>query len=246
MTALIKQLSDLAVANQGVIHNDVVKFLNAIVDGVPKLVHELIPLLTLLGSIASVLNAVAQALGGWDNIIAIMVAARIGQFVYALAKLSKAVGDLNIAMLANPAAWMAAGFAAVSIVLFEVWKHWDWVSEHIGAGIDWLRKKLEPLLKLFGITQKSAGSLGINVGNGLGSGLPVVNSANLGKIKFGPSVPTIGTPGGATAAASAAVNGSIHVGIEVDDKRVRVKRLRQTGAAHASVSHGPLLMGAAQ
>lgn len=147
--------------------------------------------------IVDVLKRVASAVGGWENLLWIMLALKalplataalhFGMLATqalnlgpALLMVGKAILFIGRAMLLNPIGLIITGIIAA---IYLLWKNWDWVVENIGGGIfrllEWFRALPDQIMGwLSGLGGKML-EVGGNIADGIANGI----KAKIGAVK---------------------------------------------------------------
>jgi hypothetical protein len=221
------------------------------VSHVPDLLAELVQLAGILGAIITASAKVADAFGGWDKIIAIMVGARIVQLIAALGQLGVAFVSLDAAIVLNPLTWIPLAIAGVVALGVAIYTHWAplkaWVrdlwygiQDDIGGVIDWIAQKVNMILHPVDALSNWVGG---NFNSYTAPNAPPIGVKTFPAAPFAPAAPTISD--GASAGRQA-VDVGARLDIHVEDKRVKVKRVQTRGPMDVAVHSGPLAAGAAQ
>lgn len=116
---------------------DIVAALEAAYKGVTKF-------LTGIVAIGRAINPVVQALGGWENVIAALLAlkfsgwiiaaiAPLGMLAGGLARAAMAARGFAAALAANPVTWIVAGLVALAAAAYLVYRNWDSIGPKLTA-----------------------------------------------------------------------------------------------------------------
>jgi len=78
-----------------------------------------------LGDLAKTVNGLAQAFGGWKNVLIALAAMISGKFLLSIGSLIASFGKLAFAIMTTPAGWFIAACAAIGAAVYAIYKNWD-------------------------------------------------------------------------------------------------------------------------
>lgn len=143
LKGVVDRIVEWTAANRGLIATNLKKFVNDLVAGFPAFVGSVKRVLEAVTQLVDVAGRVVATLGGWPNVIALLVGLLGAQMVGAVLSLVAAFASLNVVMLANPMTWVLAAVTALIVALPLLVLQWDKVIEKLqqlnAAMPDWMR-----------------------------------------------------------------------------------------------------------
>ena len=175
--------------------------------------------------------------GSWKPVIAGVAAIVMGPLLLSLAAATKSVIALGVALMATPVGWIMAAIAAVSGAAYLIYKNWEpiktffsdvWEAVKITFqdGIDWIKNILS--ISPLGLLIKGANAVGGLVSRFVGGSVnnnPVARTA----------APV--TPGVQRTENTSNTN----IRLEVDDNRIRTRKIETNGPTNIEVDNGRML-----
>lgn len=125
LTKMIDLLSAKNQANGEAIVDVVSRALTALVTEMPKVLAALGGVSKGVVQLFTVLDTVANALGGWQTLFAVFATVVGGKLVMAVWALAEAFWGLGVALMTTPIGWAILGFAALVAAGVWVYKNWD-------------------------------------------------------------------------------------------------------------------------
>lgn len=158
LNAVVKRVTEWASANRDVIGTKVAAFVDALMTKLPPFLDAVVQIGSALGIVFGALNAVAQALGGWDTVLVTISATIAGKLVWSLGLAAKALWGVGAAFAMTPFGWFMAGVAALAGSVYLIYKHWgpikdfftglwDNIKKAFSAGIDWIVDKVMSIVR---------------------------------------------------------------------------------------------------
>jgi len=139
-------------ANREMVGVKMKEFFDRISASLPKFIIAVIEIAAALGTLTIAANAIARAMGGWDNVIIALVAVKFVMLLGALAQVGlalyavvPAIAAIGAAMLANPIALAVAGIAVAALLIY---KYWDPIKEFFKGIWDYIVQKIVALNSL--------------------------------------------------------------------------------------------------
>lgn len=110
-----------------------------------------------LKAIFSALNWLANALGGWQNLMIAIGAIMAGKLVFAILSAAAAFKTLGISIAMTPVGWIMVAIAAIAGAAYLIYKNWgpikgffvglwDGVKSAFGGAVDWITGKFNAML----------------------------------------------------------------------------------------------------
>jgi hypothetical protein len=165
---IVKRTTAWAVANRGLIAKGVAEFVERVLPRLPAFAEAVLQIGGAVAAVLVVADQFAQAIGGWETVIAVVAGVILGKGLLALYGLSTALWGVGAAFLATPFGWFAAGVAAVIGLAVLVYKKWEPIKQFF-AGLwdsilsglrkldsmmpEWVKKYTLPGIALNGLAQ---------------------------------------------------------------------------------------------
>ena len=130
---LIDRLTEWTARNRDLIATRFAEWVERVVDGLPGFVDGVERLAGGLVEMFRGADKVAQAIGGWPNLFAVLAGLMGVQMVASVGALALEIGALNIAIGTNPFGALLLAVAALIAVLPVLVMHWDKVLEKMRA-----------------------------------------------------------------------------------------------------------------
>lgn len=164
LDALVQRLTRLNVDSRGEWGRNVGEAIANVAAGLPSFLQALGQILGALAGIARGANVVAQALGGWQTVIAVITGLILGKLVVAIYSAGAAIvaivptiWSLGAALMATPLGWFLAAIAAIvglAVLIVKNWEPisaffrqlWDGIKGTFSSAYDWIAGKVEALL----------------------------------------------------------------------------------------------------
>ena len=143
VTELVDRFNAWYLANRQVISEKFSAFLESLVENLPKAAEAVANIAKALVVLFTIVNYVADKMGGWDNLIYLMATVRFVQFALGIVSMINAIrlfGPLFFSTMARaitsvlafgaaieitPIGWILTGIAALAAAAFLVYKYWD-------------------------------------------------------------------------------------------------------------------------
>lgn len=159
LTQLIDTLTGKNVENGRTIVKVVGDALDALIKAMPKVLTAFGGLTKVVVLAFTVLDKLAGAVGGWDNLFVAFAAVAVGKGVWAIGLLVQSMFALSSAMLLTPFGWVVLGVAALVVAGYQLYKHWDgfkqfWVDLWANAKtnfqhfLDWFLAAAKPVMDI--------------------------------------------------------------------------------------------------
>lgn len=109
--------------------------------------------ITTLGNLARTINGLAQAFGGWENVLIAVAAVISGKFLLSIGSLIASFGKLAFAIMTTPVGWFIAACAGIGAAVYAIYKNWDKIIAYFqglwqGVKDAFSRNWLEGVVKL--------------------------------------------------------------------------------------------------
>lgn len=144
---LLGQLTEWTAANRGLIATRFAEWVDRIVPRLPAIARGLGQVGTLVASLTSAANRFAQAIGGWENLLAAIAGVIGAKMVVQVGLLTASLWSLGAASLANPLGLILITVTALVAALPLLIVHFDKVVEKLYAMKEaaprWLMQPLE-------------------------------------------------------------------------------------------------------
>lgn len=122
---LVKRTTAWTVANRDLVATRVQDFVEKILPKLPAFAAAVVDVTGAVAALILAANTVAQALGGWETVMAVVAGVIIGKGIVAVWGLTAAVWGLGVAMWATPIGWLIAGIAGLAAAAGLVIKYWE-------------------------------------------------------------------------------------------------------------------------
>lgn len=122
---LVKRTTAWTVANRELIGTRVQEFVDQVLPRLPAIAKALVQIGGAVVSVVALADQLAQALGGWETVFAIVAGVIIGKGVWAIYTMGLALKGLGLALSATPFGMFvlaAAGLAAVAATIYANWE----------------------------------------------------------------------------------------------------------------------------
>lgn len=140
LTDLVKRITDWTVANRDLIATRVAQFVEDVLPKLPGFVSAVVEVTGAIAALVMAANTVANALGGWETVMAVLAGVMIGKGLLAVWGLTTAVWGLGVAMWATPIGWLVAGVAGLALVAGLVVTNWEKVKTVFNDVLDVVSK----------------------------------------------------------------------------------------------------------
>lgn len=191
--AVMDRIINWTAANRELINSKFIEWADKAVVIVPKVATAAYEVAVAVVEVVSVVDKVAQAMGGWQSVIAVITGVMLGNLLVSLASLTGALWGVAAAFIATPFGMVAAGITLVAGLATMLYKNWDGITSFF-SGIwnsilggfrrieeampDWLRDAFSG----------GGGSVDINVRDGRGGAVAppsALGPAGAGKTEVG-------------------------------------------------------------
>lgn len=199
------RITKWTVANRELIATRLESFFQAAVNNLPAFVNGVSQLAVGIGQVISVANTVAQALGGWQNVVIALASVIAIKGLVAVYGLAEAVLALSGALLTSPIGVYAVGLAALAAVGLAVYRNWDGIAERFEAVWNWVKKLADSAI---------AQTVGRLFGGGAGEG-SAAPGASTGGASGSFASPNFRVAAGVSAA-SAQLGGVLDINLNAD------------------------------
>ncbi len=122
---LVKRTTAWTVANRELIATRVATFVEKVLPRLPEFAAAVVQITGAMASMLMAADNVAQTLGGWETVMAVVAGVIIGKGLVAVWGLTTAVWGLGAALWATPIGWVIAGVGALALAAGLVMKHWE-------------------------------------------------------------------------------------------------------------------------
>lgn len=122
---LVKRTTAWTVANRELIATRVADFVEKVLPRLPAFAASVVQITGAMAGMLMAADNIAQALGGWETVMAVVAGVIIGKGLVALLGLTTAVWGLGVALWATPIGWLIAGISALALGAGLVIKHWE-------------------------------------------------------------------------------------------------------------------------
>jgi len=136
ITRIATGVTEWAVANRALIATRVTEFVERLVKNLPHIVEVATQIASAVGSAITRADALAQAIGGWENVFkaiaivqGIQLAATLYQLGAAILALIPPIVSFGIALMATPVGWFIGAVALLAGAAFLIYKNWGPISE---------------------------------------------------------------------------------------------------------------------
>lgn len=140
---IVGNVTGWVVANRALIASRLEAFIKTVKDGLPAFVAGVRGVARAFWQALGFINQVAQSLGGWPSMLALLAGLMGARLVLSVLELAAALGVLSAAAWANPLTWITAGVVALVAALPLLILHFDEVIERLRQLSelfpDWLR-----------------------------------------------------------------------------------------------------------
>ncbi len=139
------------------------EFFERLGESIPKIINAVTGLGAALGIVFGALNAFADFIGGWDNLIIGLVGARFALLIGAVVQLGIALGGTLPALVMFGAAFAlpiaaVVGLSAAAYLIYRNWEPisdfftelWESIKSAFGSAIEWISEKIAALTGLVG------------------------------------------------------------------------------------------------
>lgn len=127
---IVDRITDWASANKDLIATRVSAFIEVVSKRLPGFIEDVAKITAAVWAAFEAVNAIANALGGWENVFAILVGFIVGKALVALTSLATALWGVAAAFLATPFGLFVAGVAAVAGAAYLIYKYWDPIKHY--------------------------------------------------------------------------------------------------------------------
>lgn len=127
-TELIKNFTNLIIANREFVQIKVKEWVNSFKNHLPKLIEDFKGIATAIGKLIHFAGKFADMVGGWGNVFLIFAAIAGAKVVMSLVALGQAFVMLGATIMATPIGWVIAGLAAVTAAGYAFYKNWDSIT----------------------------------------------------------------------------------------------------------------------
>lgn len=267
VTAIVDRFNAWWAVNRQLVSERFEAFLDRIVESLPKVASAAADVASALFILLSIVNWVADKIGGWGTVLYVVAAVRIGAFIVALGKLTLAVASFGWMLLTTPLGWFLLAIGAIGFATYELIKHWQgfkafwrdlWygLQEMVGRAVDWMLSKLEPLLHALHLISPDT-HFGVPAGGGSAPMSPAaqerirrtIEASGLPRVVLADPRPVLGAgraSGDRGDRHQVDVSGRAQIELRVrPDGRVRVGRSQVEGPLDLSVGSGSLDFGSA-
>lgn len=187
LDAMVKKFTELNIANRGQWGEAIGRTIGNIVEALPGFLKSLGQITGAVVLIASAADFVAQAFGGWQNVIyavATLLGVKLAIGIYsvgsALVAMIPTIWSIGAALMATPLGWFMAAIALIAGAAYLVVRHWeplkaffiglwDGVKAAFTAVYDWIAGKLGAVLETVGKVMRAVkGAFGGDAGGASG------------------------------------------------------------------------------
>jgi hypothetical protein len=180
--AVMDRIVKWTAANRELINSKFTEWADKAMVIVPRIATAASEVAVAVVEVVSVVDKVAQAMGGWQSVIAVVTGVIVGNLLVSLAGVTTALWGVTAAFMATPFGWVLGMLAAVAAAGVFIYKNWDGIAEYfsrIGESITWALREIEAampdwLREIIG--GGGSGSVDINVRDGRGSAAPTTSA----------------------------------------------------------------------
>ena len=140
LKGVVDRITEWTAANRTLIATRVAEFVQRVSAALPDILTGMQQFGSGLVTVISLCNQVAQALGGWQNVIAGVAALIVGKALFALYGLTTALWGLGAAFLAMPIGPFIAAAGLLAASGLAVYRAWGDISQTFSDLWDWIKK----------------------------------------------------------------------------------------------------------
>lgn len=233
---IVGRVTEWAVANRELIASRVAEYAERLIQNLPQIAETTMRVVGAIGSMITAADAVARAIGGWQNVMALVVGIMIGKAVIAvislgsaIAALTPTIATLGAVLLASPIGWFLGIVALLAAAAYLVYKNWEPIKQFF---VDLWETIKQTILQIDAATPEWIKKYTVP-----GMALSAAASA------VRPSAAPIGAASAAGAAGGADVSGTINIKID-QDGRARVAAMQSDNrGVDFDIDSGPLFLG---
>lgn len=139
--ALIPIANDLAIefrewviANRELVATKAKEWFEWLRDNLPAIKDGISNAFTAIGKMISVVDGIAEAMGGWKVVMAALAAVMIGQFIVAVGQLVYSLGTLGVVFATNPIGMFVTAVSGAILVIWKLVEAWNAMNDAAGKG----------------------------------------------------------------------------------------------------------------
>ena len=166
MDAMVQRITALNVANRGEWGKSMGETIGNIINALPGFLKGVGKVSAVLVTVATAVDNVANLMGGWANVINLIIGimgAKLAFSVYGLAKaiitMIPTIWSLGVALMSTPLGWFMAAIAAIIGLVVLIYKNWEPIKQFFAdlwGGIktafssvyDWIMGKIMAVVEL--------------------------------------------------------------------------------------------------
>lgn len=213
---LVEQVTKLSVANRDQLARSFGQLADRVVASLPRLLTSVEQIGSALWRLVSVADRVAQAIGGWQNVINLVVGIIGAKLLVSLGLLAKALWGVAAAFLATPFGLVVAGITAIVAAVAALIIHWEKVKEVMRGVFDYMVEGFHRLDRLMPDWFKRFTIPGAAMSGAINQFLP-------GGAAAAPAAPSAVAPAAGTQRTD--VGGTLKIQIDQTTGRARVAEL---------------------
>ena len=250
LNKLLPQLGKWISANRGLVATKAKEFVGGFSKTLPQLVAGLGAVVKVVSVLATGVNTVVQAIGGWGTVISAVAGILAGKMVWSVVMLTKSIATLGAVTALTPFGLFMIAAAALAGIAFVVWDNWapikdlfvgmwDGIVAKFRWALDWIKKIVVTIDNAMPDWMKKFTLPGAAIS-------AVANAIRVPTVQAAGSGGSASSPMPAIAGARSAASAKANIAIEVNDKRTRVTEMKSdTPGVKFDVDSGYTTAGAA-